>query len=147
MNAILNQPKFACTNSTPNVKIMETANGYIDNHLMNSAMNKHPSFQQQLQSSTHQQCFNQINQINQLNQLNYIDDDYQQQPNNPPYYADLKVNDDLQRLHIDDGQSIEPIKHWSKLIYDCMEIQLFEWNIAGGSDYGQLSRLLSLNRI
>lgn len=86
-----------------------------------------------------QMNLNQMSQLNQLNQLSYIDDYPTQQPStglNPPYYADLKISDDLQRLQVD-GQP-EQLKHWSKVIYECMEIQLFEFNIAGGSDYGQL---------
>ena len=79
-----------------------------------------------------------MSQLNQLNQLSYIDD-YQTQSGNPPYYADLKISEDLQRLQVD-GQSdqLKPSTHWSKVVYECMEIQLFEFNIAGGSDYGQL---------
>ena len=119
-----------------------TANGFIDR----SIENPHTiSDHQLLQNSiNHQQCLSQLNQLNQmsqlnqLNQLSYIDDYPVQQSAslNPPYYADLKISDDLQRLQVD-GQP-EQLKHWSKVIYECMEIQLFELNIAGGSDYGQL---------
>ena len=118
------------------MKIMDTTNGYIntaryiDNQLIenSSAMNDN----QMLQNSIDQQQYcNKITQLNQINQLSYIDD-YQANSS----YADLKLSDDLQRLQVD--EQLEQLKHWSTVVYDCNSIQLFEWNVAGGADYGQL---------
>ena len=115
------------------------ANGYVDRSIEHPfALSEHQLLQNPI---THQQCLsqlslNQMSQLNQLNQLSYIDDYQAQSASNPPYYADLKISEDLQRLQVD-GQP-EQLKHWGKSTYECMEFQLFEFNIAGGSDYGQL---------
>lgn len=101
---------------------MNTAN--IDNQFIENTMNGYNHNQQ-------------YQHLNQLNQLSYIDD--YQSKYQPTFYSpdnNLKLNDDLQRLQVEDS-SLPELKHWSDVIYECNEIQLFDDQISGGSDFGQ----------
>ncbi|RWS17992.1 membrane-associated guanylate kinase: WW and PDZ domain-containing protein 2-like protein [Dinothrombium tinctorium] len=39
--------------------------------------------------------------------------------------------------------SLPQLRHWSEVVYECLDIQVDDWNIAGGSDYGQLPYLIN----
>ncbi|RWS25753.1 Membrane-associated guanylate kinase: WW and PDZ domain-containing protein 2-like protein, partial [Leptotrombidium deliense] len=39
--------------------------------------------------------------------------------------------------------SLPQLRHWSEVVYECLDVQLDDWNIAGGSDYGQLPYLIN----
>src|SRR5438477_398733 len=43
--------------------------------------------------------------------------------------------------------SLPQLLHWSEVVYEVENFQVDDWNIAGGSDYGQLSYLIDTGDI
>lgn len=61
-------------------------------------------------------------------------------------YYDEALPDQLQQMHLNEP-SIPQLKHWSEVLYECSEIPLEDWAIAGGSDYGQLHYFITTGDI
>ncbi|KAI1286845.1 Membrane-associated guanylate kinase, WW and PDZ domain-containing protein 2 [Halotydeus destructor] len=40
------------------------------------------------------------------------------------------------------SQLVPQLLHWSEVVYECVNMQIDDWNVAGGSDYGQLPYLI-----
>lgn len=54
---------------------------------------------------------------------------------------------DMQSGDLNEPPSLPQLLHWSEVVYECQNIHVDDWNVAGGSDYGQLAYLMDTGRI
>ncbi|XP_074597161.1 membrane-associated guanylate kinase, WW and PDZ domain-containing protein 1-like [Brevipalpus obovatus] len=63
-------------------------------------------------------------------------DDGEQNPNQPEMSTNIMSTNQATL------SSLSPLKHWTEVLYEVKGVNLEEYNIAGGSDYGQLPYLM-----
>ena len=75
-----------------------------------------------------------------MNELIYENEPFQRFNGNDQLYANHPVTIDDQSN--DSGGQLPQLLHWSEVVYECSEVSIEDWSVAGGSDYGQLPYLL-----
>lgn len=75
-----------------------------------------------------------------MNELIYENEPFQRFNGNGQLYANYSVTIDDQSN--DSTGQLPQLLHWSEVVYECSEVSIEEWSVAGGSDYGQLPYFL-----
>lgn len=103
-----------------------------------NATNTHHQHHQNHHSPTSPSQSNEANRSNSAAKNDQVDSYYEQTMH--------LMQDQLQDLQLNEP-SIPQLKHWTEVMYECNEIVLEDWAIAGGSDYGQLHYFITTGDI
>lgn len=74
-----------------------------------------------------------------MNELIYENEPFRRLNGDDQLYANHPMTIDDQ---VNDSGQLPQLLHWSEVVYECSEVSIEEWSVAGGSDYGQLPYLL-----